>query len=72
MSEQVISVTAEYIEAHKAAEKYNPGQQPDIASKMRAAFEHGYAQALIDKHEHRWRAHTAETETCACGAIRGI
>ena len=47
MSEEVFDVTAEYEEAKKAAEAFNPGKQPDIAALMRAAYTHGYADALL-------------------------
>ena len=43
-----IDVTDEYAKAAAAAKRFNPGEQVDIAKLMRAAFKHGYAQALID------------------------
>lgn len=46
---EVSVVTAQYRAAESAAKKFNPGEQPDIAALMRAAFTHGYAQALIDR-----------------------
>ena len=49
MSKKVRDISAEYVEAEHAALKFNPGEQPDIASLMRYAFTHGYAQALVDQ-----------------------
>jgi hypothetical protein len=46
--EHTNDVTAEYDAAEKAAEQFNPGEQPDIGDLMRSAYIHGYAQALID------------------------
>ena len=40
-------VTAEYDTARAAADKFNPGEQPDIAKLMRSAYLHGYADALL-------------------------
>lgn len=61
MSEQIVNVTAEYIAANIAAEKFNPGEQPDIAALMRAAYKHGYAQALIDLKQPRTFADCGHT-----------
>lgn len=47
-SKSTKDVTREYRIAVAAAERFNPGEQPDIAKLMRSAFVHGYAQALID------------------------
>ena len=48
MSDQVSDVTRPYLAAARAAEKYKPGDQSDIAALMKSAFVHGYAQALMD------------------------
>ena len=40
-------VTAEYAMARAAADKFNPGEQPDIDKLMRSAYMHGYADALL-------------------------
>jgi hypothetical protein len=48
VDKKVIDVTAEYARASRAVEDFNPGEQPDIKELMRAAYIHGYAQALID------------------------
>lgn len=51
-------VTREYEQAKIAAEKFNPGEQANIGALMRAAYTHGYAQALIDR--------TLPPEGCHC------
>lgn len=48
MSNEVHDVTELYRRATIAAERFDPGRQPDIAELMRAAFRHGYAEALRD------------------------
>ena len=47
-NKKVRDVTAEYARASKASGDFNPGEQPDIRELMKAAFIHGYAQALLD------------------------
>ena len=43
------NVDEEYRLARDAALKFDPGEQPDFRRLMRAAYTHGYAQALIDR-----------------------
>lgn len=47
MNKESRDVTREYRLAKKAAEHFNPGEQPDIAKLMLSAYTHGYAEALL-------------------------
>lgn len=51
MSSEVRNVTKQHQIAQVAAEKFNPGKQPDIAELMRTSYTLGYAQALIDNED---------------------
>ena len=41
-------VSVAYRTAEKAVKQFDPGNQVDIEASMKAAYVHGYAQALID------------------------
>ncbi len=41
-------VSVAYERAEKAVKDFNPGKQSNIEDLMKAAYIHGYAQALID------------------------
>lgn len=45
---KVRRVDREYLLAAKAARDFTPMQAPDIFSWQKAAYEHGYVQALLD------------------------
>lgn len=41
-------VSVAYKKAEKAVKNFDPGSQSNIEALMKAAYVHGYAQALID------------------------
>ena len=41
-------VSVAYRTAEKAVKQFDPGDQVDIEALMKAAYVHGYAQALMD------------------------
>lgn len=67
MAEWSIDVTQQYRKAAEAAQMFSPGKQPDIAELMKAAFIHGYAQALLDHPESLLRKPLPHAPTgCYC------
>ena len=55
-------VTLEYEIAKRAAQRYEPGWQPDLKDLMRSAYMHGYAQALLDRRDRAAEGKTAGKE----------
>ena len=48
ISDKEIDVTEEAQVAENAVLLFNPGEQPDIGKLMKAAYVHGYRQAMLD------------------------
>ncbi len=71
MADKTIDVTLEYRIAELAAREFNPGEQPDIVKLMRAAYMHGYADALLAKKLNRPAPGCYCTTYCAAPRIMG-